>query len=325
MEKNTYSGESKEKLFKLVKHELKEDPYYKFKIVFALMGVIPLLTFSYILFGILPKGGVSLSDISSIMYILIAITALAFCFGYETIRKLLNRIIFYVSEIKRSEQLKADLVASISHDFEIPIKVIREVISGVVDGNSGTLNEEQKSRLNSCQETLKNMRSTIKTLLDLYKIQAGLVSLQKENCDLLKLIEDKIAEFGSLFKGKGISLSKRGPDKGLNVMIDRDKIKEVINNLFSNFLKYIPQGGWVELRISPLSDFVRIEFINSSQFIPDDKLGAIFEKFKKVDYSTEGSGLGLAIAKDIVNLHGGNLWAENISNAVMFVLLLPVE
>lgn len=69
---------------------------------------------------------------------------------------------------------------------------------------------------------------------------------------------------------------------------------------------------------------MRFELSNNSEAIPEDKLGVIFEKFKRLYSNSEGSGLGLAIAKDIVEIHGGDLWAENMPNkGVKFVILLP--
>ena len=106
--------------------------------------------------------------------------------------------------------------------------------------------------------------------------------------------------------------------------MDKDKIKEIFNNLLSNALKYTPDAGWIDLRVFETGDFIRVEFSNNSEIIPADKLGTIFEKFKRLDDAQEGTGLGLAIAKDIAELHGGDIWAEKIPNkGVKFVVILP--
>jgi len=309
---------------RLVLQELNEDPYYKFKLVFALMGIIPLLTFTYIILRVLPLGAVSFDKISLVLFILITISLLSFLLGYGTIKKLLNKIIFYAAEIKRSEQLKADLVASVSHDFEIPVGVLKEVIRNLTEGGHGPLNETQSGRLNSCQVTLDNMSRTIKTLLDLYKIEAGMVKLQKAPFGLEDIINEKISEFSVSFAQRKIQIRRDGPKKTPAVNMDKDKIKEVINNIFSNFLKYIPEGGWLDISVYSFGGFVRAEFLNNSEFIPEGKLVIIFEKFKKLYEDKEGSGLGLAIAKSIIDLHGGNFWAENIpGKGVKFVIILP--
>ena len=320
MDKKIFNEEIISNMSKLVLEELREDPFYKFKLVFALMGVIPLLTLFYIILG----SGIDITKISFVLYVLIFISILGFVLGYNTIKVLLGKIIFYAIEIKRSEQIKAELVASISHDFKTPILIIKELLGLLASGSSGTVNQEQKIRLSSCQSTLDNMSHTIETLLDLYKIEAGMVSLKKEKTDLSAVLLEKINEFEVLFNKENITVTKRIPEGILLALVDRDKIKEVIGNLLSNSLKYIPKSGWLSIYAFTSGEFVRIEFANNSDNIPIDKLGLIFEKFKRLDNEKEGTGLGLAIAKDIVELHGGDIWAENVkNNEVKFIVALP--
>ncbi|MBM3243714.1 MAG: HAMP domain-containing histidine kinase [Candidatus Omnitrophica bacterium] len=324
MGKNFYDKKTKEELSKTILQELNEDPYYKFKLVFALMGIIPLLSFAYIIFYVLAGSNLSLARISLILYILVFIVFLAFLLGYQTIKKLLGKIIFYAAEMKRSEQLQADLVASISHDFEIPIKLLKELISNVIDKTHGPLNEVQAQRLNSCQLTLGDMHKTMSTLLDLYKVECGLVGLKKEPVNLYELIEDRVKTFEHSFKNKGVNINLDISRNSPIVNIDKEKIKEVIGNLFSNFLKYTPDNGWVNLRLFSSTDFIRFELSNNSETIPFDQLGAIFDKFEKLHKNAEGTGLGLAIARSIVQAHGGKIWAENLpGKGVKFILLLP--
>lgn len=319
-----HDQEFKKSTLKLVLQELKEDPYHKFKLVFALMGVIPILTFVYVIFRLFPRSIFIFGKISFILLALISISFLAFLLGYEMIKKLLDKIVFFIFELRRSEQLKADLVASVSHDFEIPIKILKEQVSGLTSGAHGALNETQASRLNSCQGTLDNMNHTIKTLLDLYKIEAGLVVLQKEPCDLEKLIEDKVNEFSNSFNKRKIRVSRDIKSKPGLIKVDINKMKEVVNNIFSNFMKYTPEGGWVKWGIYSSSGFLRIELSNNSEAIPAGQLGVIFDKFKKLYNEKEGSGLGLSIAKSIIEVHGGEIWVENIpAKGVQFVIVLP--
>jgi len=321
-----HNEELRKNMLKLVLQELREDPYYKFKLVFALMGVIPLLAFAYIALRLLPHNGLSFGRISFILYILTVISLLAFFLGYGLIKKLIDKIIFFAIEMKRSEQLKSDLAASISHDFEIPVKILQETVSNITSGAHGQLNEAQAGRLNSCQETLVNMCNTIKTLLDLYKIEAGLESLKREPGDLAKIIDEKIREFGFLFNQKKIQVTKHAQSEPGLAKIDIDKMKEVINNIFSNFIKYTPENGWLKWRICQSRGFVRLELSNNSEPIPAGQIGAIFDKFRKLDYSKEGSGLGLAISKGIMRVHGGDIWAENIPDkGVRFVAVLPAD
>jgi len=101
-------------------------------------------------------------------------------------------------------------------------------------------------------------------------------------------------------------------------------IKEVVNNLLSNAIKYIPELGWVTVDAFISDKFIRVEFVNNSENIPLDKLSEIFNKFKRLENDHDGAGLGLAIAKDIVELHGGEIWVENSPNmGVKFIVVLP--
>ncbi|HPL82977.1 MAG TPA: HAMP domain-containing sensor histidine kinase [Candidatus Omnitrophota bacterium] len=321
--KKIIDDENKKVMTKLVIQELNDDPYNKFKLAFALMSVIPLLTFTYIFLNVLSKI-YSFSIISIIIYILVFISILGFCIGYGVVKKLLNNIMLYLSKVKRSEQLQAELAASISHDFRIPISILKEALGSIQAGNVGQISEVQKSRLDSCQSTLDNMYRTIDTLLDLYKIKCGMVELKKETHDIGALIEEKLKECEPVFNKQNIKISRKLGIKDLSTQIDVSKIREVINNILSNALRYTPHSGEINLSVNPVDNFIRIEFMNNGTSIPPDQLAVIFNKFKKLDDAKSGTGLGLAIAKDIVELHGGDIWAENIpEKGVRFVIVLP--
>jgi len=322
-QKKIIDDENKKVMTKLVIQELNDDPYNKFKLAFALMSVIPLLTFTYIFLNVLSKI-YSFSIISIIIYILVFISVLGFCIGYGVVKKLLNNIMLYLSKVKRSEQLQAELAASISHDFRIPISILKEALGNIQAGNVGQISEVQKSRLESCQSTLDNMYRTIDTLLDLYKIKCGMVELKKETHDIGALIEEKLKECEPVFNKQNIKISRKLGLKDLSTQIDVSKIREVINNILSNALRYTPDSGEINLSVNPVDNFIRIEFMNNGTLIPPDQLAVIFNKFKKLDDAKSGTGLGLAIAKDIVELHGGDIWAENIpGKGIRFVIVLP--
>lgn len=323
IDKKFHNSENEKKISKLIIHELNEDPFYRFKLAFALMSVIPLLTFTYILLNTLSKTH-DFGNVSIITYIVLFISILGFFIGYDIIRKLLGKTIAYLTKVKRSEQLQAELAASISHDFKMPISILKEALINIREGNAGPISDKQKAHLESCQGTLDNMYHTIETLLDLYKIKCGMVELKKERSDIGAIIAEKIKEYEIIFSKQGIRLVNKLGAKDISTQIDRAKIKEVINNLLSNALKFTPQSGEVAIIAYPVKDSIRIEFVNNGALIPPDKLMAIFDKFKKLDDTKEGTGLGLAIAKDIIELHGGDIWVENIAEkGVKFVIILP--
>ena len=236
----------------------------------------------------------------------------------------MQKIISYALKVKHSEQIKSELVAAISHDFKIPISVLKLSLSAIISHSMGHINKKQTDHLESCENILAHLQRTISTLLDLYKIEAGMVALKREPCDLVPIIEEQLKEFDIMFSERKIKLSKKIHGSGLFALIDKDKIVEVINNLLGNALKYAPTNGTITVEAFASKGFIRMEFINSGECIPFDKLNTIFEKFHKLDSQEEGTGLGLAIAKDIVQIHQGSLWAENLpTKGVKFVAILP--
>lgn len=319
-------AESKQNLVKEILQELKEDPVYKFKLVFGIVAVIPFLAFSYIIFSLWPVSHVFDLEKSIVLFFALFISLCGFVWGYATVKNLFTRIILYATEAKRSEKMKSELVAAISHDFKTPVSILKLSLNCMSDSSMGPVNQKQKDHLESCQEILEHMHHIIATLLDLYKIEAGMVELKLERHNLVDLIEKQIKEFGVVFINKRINLEKKAPGGGLYAFIDPDKIREVIGNLMSNALKYVPETGFVGINAYYADDYVRMEFSNSGGNIPEDKINSIFEKFHRLESTQEGTGLGLAIAKDIVEIHGGRIWAENLPHDFSkFIVILPRE
>lgn len=321
---NSQRKDNYEGLVKALLLELNENPAYKFKLVFSIISVIPFLAFFYVLIYLWPKGQEFTLEISTILFLSIFTSLCGFIWGYSAIKKLFKRIILYAAKVKRSEQLKSELVASISHDFKTPISILKLSLSTMVDSTMGPINEKQKAHLECCQGVLEHMLLTITTLLDLYKIQAGMVTLKKELYDITGIIEKQLEEFKIMFDKKKIHLNKKIPKSGLYALVDKDKIVEVVSNLLSNAIKYTPENGSINVEAYSAGDFVRLDFINSGGEIPFDKLDTIFEKFKRLDSPEEGTGLGLAISKDIIEIHEGRIWAENLAEGLIkFSVILP--
>ena len=316
---------SYEDIVKEILQEIKEDPVYKFKLVFGIISVIPFLAFFYIILSISQNGQIFSLEMSSVLFFIILTSLCGFVWGYQTVNTLFNKIILYAAKVKRSEQLKSELVAAIAHDFKIPISVLKLSLAGAADSLKEQINEKQKDHLDSCLNILEHMLRTISTLLDLYKVEAGMVALKKEKYDIAVLLEEQLKEFKIMFDKKAIKLNQKIPKDALFGLIDRDKIAEAVYNLLSNAFKYTPEGGSVTvIAYNAADDFIRVEFSNSGRGIPLDKITTIFDKFHRLESEQEGTGLGLAIAKDIIELHEGYIWVENLAdNHVKFIVVLP--
>jgi len=310
----------------LVLQELKSDPYRKFNIAFSLMSVIPFLVFFYLLATKTFTLNILAGEVGIILFISIFISLCGFSISYNVIKDILTKLIFYAAQAKHSDQLKSTFVATVSHELKNPLAVLKLNLLNMLDGLLGEINEEQKKLLKTSHGVIERMHSLINDLLDLHKIEAGMVEVKRKLCNLVEILEKQATEFEIMLSKKHIKLLKGIADKELSIWADEDKIMRVVNNLLSNAIKYTPEGGEVSLKIYPADGFIRLECTDTGPGIPADKLDKVFNKFERLDLSKEGTGLGLSITKDIIEMHKGKIWAESQSGAgTKFVVVLPQD
>lgn len=311
----------------LVLQEMRENPYKKFNIVFALMSVIPFLAFVYILAAKLFTFEIFCGNIGAIVFISMMVSLLGFFTGYGILKSVMNKVMYYAAKAKNSDQLKSEFVASVSHELKNPLSVIRMNLSNLRDGLFGDVNERQKKAIDLSEDVVDRMAYLINDLLDLHKTESGFVQMRRCLCNVPRIIDRQVEELGQLANTKSIKVTKHvsGPD--LFVWADEDKLSRVINNLLSNAIKYTPQTGFVKVKTSRDDRFIRMEVEDTAPTISPDNREKIFDKFKRLETKAEGTGLGLAIAKDIVELHKGRIWAEpaGAEKGNKFVVVLPSD
>jgi len=308
---------------KLLLHELNENPYKKFNVAFTLMSIIPFLVFFYLLVSKLFSIDILAGDIGLIMLVTLVISLLGYYIGYRVIKKVFDKIIDYAAHAKYRDKLKSEFVAFASHELKTPLSVMKINLTNLGLGILGEVNAAQRNIIGTCQDMIGRMDKLISDMLDLYKIEAGMVKLNVERCDLKRILERQVREFVPLFMKKNINLDEDIAKDEFMVSADRDKIEEVINNLLSNAAKFTPDNGIVKLRLFPNDEFLRFEVRDSGPGISKDRLLKIFDKFETSGIKRESTGLGLAISRDIVELHKGKIWAESEEgNGTTFTVLL---
>jgi len=310
-------------LFNLMTQELKENPHRKFHTAFALMSIIPFLVFLYLLVGRLFTIDILSGNIGFIVAIAAFISVCGFCIGYSIINRILNKVIFYAAKAKHSDQLKSTFVANVSHELKNPLSVIEVNVYNLIKGLAGKVTENQKRVLDLCRGVVNRMVNLINSLLDLHKIEAGMLDGKRELCNFSQILDEQVKEFNALFNKKHIKLKREVSSTDLALWGDREKIGRIINNLLGNAAKYTPDGGAVNLRVRPDKNLLRIECANNGPSIPPEKIAKIFDKFERASLE-EGAGLGLAITKDIVEFHKGKIWVEDwAGKGSKFIVLLP--
>lgn len=226
------------------------------------------------------------------------------------------------------ERLKADFFASMSHELRTPLTSIKEGTGLLLDGVGGEITEKQRKLLGILAEESNRLITVVNSLLDLSKMEAGMMTYDFELTHVDALIKRAVSEITPLVEAKEITLENELDDTVPPLRIDPERTLQVLRNLLGNAVKFTPRGGRVQIAAQPSNGKVAISVTDSGPGIPAESLTSIFEKFnqgsRQTRYMPQGTGLGLAIAKNIITAHGGKIWAESEpGKGSTFTFVLP--
>jgi PAS domain S-box-containing protein len=217
-------------------------------------------------------------------------------------------------DVERANRLKSEFLASMSHELRTPLHTIIGFSELLTEELEGPLNEKQKRFMGHILQDSRHLLELINEILDLSKIEAGRLELQKEQIDFAGCLEEVIAGIEQQATAKSINVRVRNQFRG-SLHADRLRVKEILYNLLSNALKFTPDGGkvWVETLVRGHQLHVTIG--DSGIGVHPEEQQTIFEKFYQIGSTTkgtrEGTGLGLSITRKLVELHGGHIWLES--------------
>ncbi len=231
-------------------------------------------------------------------------------------------------ELKKFDQLKSDFVSTVSHELRTPLSISTEGINLVLDGIVGAVNDEQKDLLQTAKDNLSRLNSIINDLLDISKIEAGKITLRRGLVDMRALLEKFADTYQTVLATKKQSIERKLPDGSFLVYADRDKIIQVITNLFNNAHKFTPEQGKMELELRMEETHVLCRIKDTGVGISAEDMPKLFGKFEQFGRThgpgIKGTGLGLTISKALIELHGGKIWAESKPNeGTAFFFTLP--
>lgn len=157
------------------------------------------------------------------------------------------------------------------------------------------------------------MNRLIQDLLDISSIEAGRLRLEKSRQGVLRMLNEGLAVWQPQAAQKSLDIDCECPDADeVNLDCDPNRIRQVLNNLIGNAIKFTEPGGSIHVRVEPRADEVFFSVTDSGPGIPEADLPHIFDRFTRTSKSAlRGTGLGLSIAKGIVEAHGGRIWAES--------------
>ncbi len=242
-----------------------------------------------------------------------------------------------ISDRKAIERMKDEFLSVVSHELRTPLTSIHSSLKILATGKLGNLSHQGERMLKIADEQTERLVHLVNNVLDLQRIQSGKINMNKQACQTKELMVEAVQAMKNLAQEQGIQLSFKPND--LIVWADRDYIVQTLTNLVSNAIKFSPSKSTVMLSASispqknrtckhqPIS-YITFAVRDRGQGIPQDRLETIFERFQQVDSSDSrkkgGTGLGLAICRQIVEGHGGQIWAEScLENGSTFYFTLP--
>lgn len=228
-----------------------------------------------------------------------------------------NGLIAVLHDITESEKIdmeRREFVANVSHELRTPLTTMRSYIEALSDG--AWKDEEIAPRfLNVAQNETERMIRLVNELLQLSKMDSKDYKLRKEWVNFVGFFNQIIDRF-ELTKEKNITFKRKLPNHAVFIEIDEDRLTQVLDNIISNALKFSPEGGMIKFSMQENDNKIVISISDQGVGIPKANIKRIFDRFYRVDKARSrklgGTGLGLAIAKEMVEAHGGNIWASSV-------------
>jgi two-component system, NtrC family, sensor histidine kinase GlrK len=227
------------------------------------------------------------------------------------------------------DRMKSEFFSTMSHELRTPLTSIKEGTSLLLDGVGGPTTDKQKKLLSIISAESRRLIELVNSVLDLSKMEAGMMTYRLEPGSLAPLIHQAVSEIGPLAESKKISLATKVEEGMPLTRFDGERLLQVLRNLLGNAVKFTPDGGNVTVSARMVNREVEVSVIDTGPGIPSNSLTAIFNKFEQGPPTgprgMRGTGLGLAISKHIILSHGGRIWAESeLGRGSTFIFVLPL-
>lgn len=238
-----------------------------------------------------------------------------FCVGHD------------ITARKEMERLKQKFMAMVSHDLRTPLATINNYLEMLSAGMFGELTERGEHLLKIAERNVNRMLCLINDLLDLEKAEFGGLKIDLSIQDLNDLLDQSVKTVANLAFRKQIRLDLMPTN--LEIMVDNNRILQVLINLLSNAIKFSPNESTIKITAEKIDNMAIVKISDQGRGIPENMKETIFERFQQVEIADAadqgGSGLGLAICKTLVELHGGKIKVENnVDKGSTFSFSIPL-
>ncbi|MFL0249462.1 ATP-binding protein [Clostridium neuense] len=252
--------------------------------------------------------------------------------GHDELSKLSTNINYMACEVsskiekeRKAEKAKNELITNVSHDLRTPLTSIMGYL-GLLKNKKYENQAQMEEYLNIAYNKSEKLKILIEDLFEYTKLTNESITLNKECVALNEFIEQLIEEMIPIFDENNLKVIKEICKERLIVDVDTNKILRVFENLLANAIKYSVKPGQINIKLYRENEEAIFCVENAGNHIGNSDLEKIFERFYRIEKSrstsTGGSGLGLAIAKSIVDLHGGEIYADCKKNKISFFVKL---
>jgi signal transduction histidine kinase len=229
-----------------------------------------------------------------------------------------------------NNRMQTELLGNVAHDLRSPLTIVVGTLSAMEDGSIGPVTEVQREWIAKCLSAVTHVLNLTNDIFDLTKLDLGKLTLYVNAVALDEFLEGIYRVATGLPWPSEVALVLDVPKDLPPVVIDAGRIRQILFNLISNALKYTSTGSvTLHARHVPERNEVCIGVADTGDGIAPDQLDRLFQRFQQADDKVErrrmGTGLGLAISKQLVEMHGGRIWAESTpGQGSNFVFALPV-
>ena len=218
------------------------------------------------------------------------------------------------AQLEAANRHKSEFLANMSHELRTPLNAVLGFSDILLQRMFGALNEKQEEYLRDIRESGTHLLSLINDILDLSKIEAGRMELERTDFDLPQAVSNALILVRERATRRELTLDVVIDAGVATVKADERKIKQVLLNLLSNAIKFTPEGGRITVHATSGNGCVQVSVKDTGIGIAPEDQGVVFEEFRQVGSSAakqEGTGLGLALCRKFIELHGGKIWVDS--------------
>ena len=233
------------------------------------------------------------------------------------IKDLANDFNIMCDRLKELDEMKEDFISHVSHELRTPLTAIREASRLLIDETFADNPKSRDELLTIVSDECERLIVSVNRILDLSRMEAKMMGYNFNHTDLIHLIRRCILKLAPIAQRKNITLELTPPPELPEILMDSERISQLLENLVGNSLKYTEAKGSVTVSTSLKNQddlVIEVSVSDSGCGIHEKNLNKIFDKFERIESGKEtarGTGLGLSIAKHIITVHGGKIWVES--------------